>query len=402
MRQSLKTKEVGARYVAASIGAHFAFLPLLTYIIPVRVEAVTDSPVYYLSLLLIAGAITASVANIIAGRISDRLMARRGNRQRMALVGLVATAATIVFFGYARSLTELLTALIAFQIAFNIMYAPLVAVLADHVPNHRKGVTAALLNFALPAGTLATAAAAALAPTLGDWLLPALAAIVAAFVLPFLLSWPPPLPLAQARDDAPVEPIGHPPLRRDFLLAWIARLCVQFGAAIVLSYLYLYLGEFGEGSAAARRKLASLTFWATPFALGSCIILARWSDIAGKRRAILAAMSLALAGALLLLVIATAWMLAVVAYTIFLASLTIFLALDSALVAELLRLPRKRGWALGWMNLTNTLPSIAAPSLTIALAVTAPNPNAIRLSLVVATILAIVSAICVWRIRSVR
>lgn len=402
MPRSLRTREVGARYVAASIGAHFAFLPLLTYIIPVRVEALTDKPVYYLSLLLIAGAITASVANIVAGRISDGLMARRGNRQRMALAGLVATAATIVSFRYARSLSELLTVLIAFQIAFNIMYAPLVAVLADHVPNRRKGVTAALLNFALPAGTLATAAAAALAPKLGDWLLPALAATVAAFVLPFLLSWPAPLRVPQAGNDAPAETIGHPPLRRDFLFAWIARLCVQFGAAIVLSYLYLYLGEFGEGSAAARRKLAALTFWATPFALGSCLILARWSDIAGKRRAILAATSLALAGALLLLVIAKAWALAVVAYTIFLASLTIFLALDSALVAELLRLPQKRGWALGWMNLTNTLPSIAAPGLTIALAITSPNPNAIRLSLIVAAVLAVVSAICVWRIRSVR
>ncbi|QNM81710.1 MFS transporter [Sphingomonas sabuli] len=393
-------RAIGPRYIAASFGAHCAFLPLLTFVVPVRVEALSDEPVYLLSLLLIIGALTASIANIAAGYASDTLMARRGSRRGMATVGLAATAAALVAFAFAQSFAQLVAALIVFQLAFNAMFAPLIAVLADHVPDNRKGVTAAWLNFALPAGTVATAAAAAAAPLLGDLLMPAIAATVSALILPFLFAWPAPLQPATAAAEE--EPMAQPPLRRDFLFAWIARLCIQFGAVIVLSYLYLYIGEFGAGAAAARPMLAKLSLYASPFALAACLYLARRSDLVGKRKAILTVTSLAIAAALLLLVLAKVWIAALAGYTIFLAGLTVFLALDSALVAELLRGTDKRGGALGWMNLTNTLPSIAAPTLTIGLSVTAPDPDIIRLALMVAGALALVSAVCVSRIASVR
>lgn len=400
MQGRLASDWATGRYVAAMVGAHCAFLPLLTFLLPTRVEAVSNRPVADLSLLLIAGGITASAANIVAGLLSDRSFARHGSRRSMAAAGLVSTVLALAGFALASSLMQLLALLILFQLSLNFLFAPLVAVLADHVPDHRKGITAAWLNFAIPAGTLATSASAILAGSVGLWIFPLLAAVVAILAGQFLLDWP-------SRDHAVAAPIAEasdrPPAgRRDFALAWIARLCVQFGAAVVLSYLYLYMGRFGTGPDFARSRLAELTLWATPFSLVAGLAVGRLSDRTGRRLPGLIASSLGLSLALAALVIAPNIAVLTMAFAVFLTALTAFLALDSALIAELLRVSHRRGWALGWMNLTNTLPAIGAPLLTIGFAVALFDPQAIRLSLSVAAVLAAAGAASIALIRTVR
>lgn len=385
-----------ARYVAAFIGAHIAFLPLLTFLLPLKVTAMTDRPILALSILLIIGAAVASVANIGVGRISDVLMKRHGNRRRVAGLGLGLTCLALAVFALAASMVQLVAALILFQVALNLLFAPLVAALADHVPDSQKGLTAGLLNIALPAATLATGATALAWPWAGNAIFVMLALVVAALVLPFVAAWP------VNTIDRPVEGDLAPLDRRDFALAWVARLGVQFGAAVVLSYLYIYVGQLAGSASLAQQRLGELTLWATPFALAAGVWAGRFTDRSVRRRPMLIASSLACGAALALLVLASNWAAITIGFILFLAALTTFLAVDSAMVAQLLLGHDRRGWALGWMNLTNTIPAIAAPSVAIAFALAGPAPMVIRLSLAVSAGLALASALAVRAIRSVR
>ena len=76
----------------------------------------------------------------------------------------------------------------------------------------------------------------------------------------------------------------------------------------------------------------------------------------------------ALCAALALLVLAAepVWVIFVIAYGLFHLGLTGFLAVDTALVAQLLAGNPRRGMFLGLMNLTNTLPAIIVPAIALA------------------------------------
>lgn len=146
------------RYAIAFFGAHLAFIPLFALLLPRRVAAVDpDNAIRLLSVLLLAGGITASIAHIAAGRWSDRWLQRHGNRRGVIAIGLVVLVSAQLVIAVAVSAAELFVALIAFQLALNLMFAPLGALLADHVADRRKGRVAGWLNATLPLASLGTA-----------------------------------------------------------------------------------------------------------------------------------------------------------------------------------------------------------------------------------------------------
>ena len=77
------------------------------------------------------------------------------------------------------------------------------------------------------------------------------------------------------------------------------------------------------------------------------------------------AAALVAAGALVVFAKAPSWPLLMGAYVVFQAALIVYLAIDSALVTQLLRGHPRRGTVLGLMNLTNTLPAIILPLITL-------------------------------------
>src|SRR3546814_5483720 len=84
-----------ALYALANAGGVAAFLPLLTLLLPLKVQAVAgDERLLTLTLCALAGAVTASISNIAFGTLSDRSFARTRNRRRWIAGGLAATLAT--------------------------------------------------------------------------------------------------------------------------------------------------------------------------------------------------------------------------------------------------------------------------------------------------------------------
>ena len=78
-------------YGLAYGGAVCAYVPLLTLLLPLKVESIAeaDGKVALLSLASIAGALAASVSNILAGMISDRWAGRPfGASRPLGTIGL--------------------------------------------------------------------------------------------------------------------------------------------------------------------------------------------------------------------------------------------------------------------------------------------------------------------------
>src|SRR5690606_10774343 len=78
-------------YALAYGGVVVAYVPLLSLLLPLKVEemAMADK-VGLLSLTTLCGAVAASLANIAAGMLSDRSVARGRGRRGWVIGGLVA------------------------------------------------------------------------------------------------------------------------------------------------------------------------------------------------------------------------------------------------------------------------------------------------------------------------
>jgi MFS family permease len=372
-----------ALYVAAMFGAHLSYAPLLTLLLPRRIVAVAlDHAAAVTSLVVLAGAITASLGHILAGRISDGWRRRHGNRRAPIALGLVLTMLALAWLGLARQVAGLALGLVAFQAALNLMFAPLGALLVDHFDDGAKARVAALVNLAMPLAGLGTGAAALVFPHDGPAPFLAIAALVGLSVVPLLVIWPfapaivPADPArrtpAPARDSMTGRHGGMRAGRRGADLAQIglARLLVQCGAVFTMSYFYLFLVRDplragvmpGHSVDVLYGRLVMVT---TLLVLLVTVPVGQWSDRQQRRRAPMVACALVAGLALCAVQAGSGWLL-LGGYAVFQAGLIAYLSLDAATVAQILRDHPRPGEMLGYMNLANTLPSVCVPLIVLA------------------------------------
>lgn len=389
------------RYAIAFFGAHIAFIPMFALLLPRRVAAIApDSAITLLSILLLVGGITASLAHIAAGRFSDRWLRRHDSRRGVILVGVAALVVAQLLLAMAINATALLVAVIAFQIALNLMFAPLGALLADHVADARKGRVAGWLNATLPLASLGTALAAFLFPVDGPGGFLLIAVIGGLAVLPLLARWP----FGPVAAQSPVDPVVVAAIgadqRADYVRMWSARLLVQLGAAFVINYFFLYLVDLASAQHASR-LMGILAALATILSVASAVAAGHWSDRRGHRRLPMIAAALACAIGLLAMAATSHWPIVVAAFILFHVGLTAFLSVDSAMVTQLLSTHERRGELLGFMNLTNTVPSILVPALTLVSVRSNPVPDW-SIAFAIAGALALAAAAILTRIRTIR
>lgn len=363
-------------YILAMFGAFVAFMPLGALILPQKIatiDGVNGDPVRALSWLLVAGGIMAGTGNIVAGHVSDRTYRRAGNRRRVIALGLVATLATLGLLAAAHSFATLLFAVLAFQFALNLLLSPLFALMVDYVPDRRKGRMAGWLGLALPVGSLSVTLLVALPPIGVAGQLAVTAAIVLVLVAPIVLLWPVPEPVPVAQPTAQpgsAKPSRSAGLVSNFALAWVARLLVQFAAASILPYLYYYVADIARPGADLAEVAQSVGQLAFVFSVSSVVggLAVGWiSDRVGQRQPALVTSAVMIAASMLLLANAQGWLGIMAAYSLFAVGLAGFLAVDGALVAQLVSTSERRATLLGVMNLTNTLPGVMAPTIALLL-----------------------------------
>lgn len=349
-------------YALASAGGAIAYVPFLTIWLPGRMtELAGSADVQTLGYVTFFGAIAASVGAIGFGWLSDRTQSRRG----WVLAGLALTIGLLLAVPLAHGIWSLVAIIIAWQLALNMMLGPLAAWAGDLVPDDQKGLLGGLLAFS---------------PALGGWsgwlvtwpgLVPAesrlivIALLVATAVLPVLLfGRPRPFPELTAppkrtEETGPRRPSG-PAVRM-----WLARLLVQIAEAALFAYLYFWFRSIDPAmhdNEKARLFGMALTI-AIPIALAS----GRWAD-RNDRPFLPLVVSSAVSGlGMVGMALATGLDAAKASYLVFGIATTVFLSLHSGQTLRILPRSDRRGRDLGIFNLTNTVPSLIMPWLTISL-----------------------------------
>jgi len=344
-------------YGLAWAGVAIAYLPFLTILLPIRVSDLVgaDQGIDWVAKISFAGALAASIGHILFGWLSDI----SGVRRPWTLAGLLLSSTLLLLVPRAGGLPALMAIIIAWQLALNMMMAPLAALAGDVVPDDHKGMLGGLM--ALAPGTGALAGMVITWPGLAgpDLRLTLVVAMVAACVGPVLLLRLPPPADAPVAVNAPAPAVPASARRM-----WLARLAVQIAEAALFAYLYLWFRSVDARM--TDNRVASLFAIILLASAPLSLLAGRWSDRRGRPFVPLRLLALGAALGLLVMALAGGGLTgAVLGFGLFAVTSAGFLALHSAQTLRVLRRPGRRGRDLGLFNLTNTIPSLIMPWLTL-------------------------------------
>jgi MFS family permease len=349
-------------YALAAAGGAVAFVPLLTVLLPQRIaELQGGEDVAVLAQVTFFGAVVASIANIAVGTLSDRTRTRRP----WILAGLALSSVLLIGVGEARSASALVLLVMAWQVGLNLMLAPLMAWAGDCFPDSQKGVLGGALALSPALGALAGSLVtygALVPPGARLWLV---AALVALLVLPAVALGG---GRARAQLIAPVlrdRPDGPAPANHAVRRMWAARFLVQVAEGGMFAFLLYWLRSLSPGfpENAAANIFSIVLVCAVPASL----VLGRWSDRHGRPILPLAGCAVLCAAGLLVMAASESLTQAIAGYVLFGLAAAIFLSLHSSQTLRVLPAPQHRGRDLGVFNLTNTLPAMVMPWLTVLL-----------------------------------
>jgi MFS family permease len=346
-----------ALYALAVAGSAVAYVPFLTLLLPPRVSALAGaSDVSMLGFLSFMGAIGASAGGILFGRLSDRW----GSRRAWVLAGMTLSSFLLMLMDRARDLMALNALIFGWQFTLNMMIGPLMAWGGDVVPDRQKGVLGGLLAFAPALGALVGALVTYEPWFAVAWRLDVVAGITVLMILPLLL-WGRARPFPELMTQAAER--GADQGRT--LVMWTARLLIQIAQATLFAYLYFWFRSLDPNmSDHEKAAVFSASFLlSVPLSL----LLGRWSDVKGRPFKPLVASAMGAALGLFCMAFAKDINAAKLAFLGFSIATTIFLSLHSGQMLRVLPSPQNRARDIGIFNLTNTLPAIIMPWLTIGL-----------------------------------
>ncbi len=355
-----------ALFALAAAGGAVAYVPLLTVLLPQAIaELRGHEDVAALAKVTFLGAGAASLANIAVGWLSDRSRMRRP----WIIAGLVASSGLLLAIGEARSLGEMIVLVMVWQVALNLMLSPLMAWAGDCFPDAQKGTLGGALALSPALGAVAGSLVTWAGVVDPQARLGLVAVLVSALVLPAVLLGKgrvQPALMAPAAPRQALPPHAPPPPReRVVLRMWAARLLVQVAEGGMFAFLLYWLRSiapaYPENGAANIFSLVLVS--AVPLSLW----LGRWSDRHGRPVLPLVGAALMCAGGMLVMAAAQGLAVAIAGYVLFGLAAAVFLALHSGQTLRVLPAPQHRGRDLGFFNLTNTVPGMVMPGLTVLL-----------------------------------
>ncbi len=344
-----------------------AFLSLALKIRQVHSEGATGS----LSLVLGIGAFIAVVANPFFGRLSDRTTSRFGMRRPWILGGMVFGTIGLLIIAIARNVPMILVGWCVAQLSFNALLAAMVALLPDQVPVEQRGRVAGLFGIGLPIGLVGGAflAQAVSGSIFLMFMAPAAAGVAFVLILATILDdrrldpshRPPPYTLREFLGSFWVNPVRHP----DFGWAWLSCFLLNMGVAILITYQVFYLTDH---LGITQERVPRLVF-ITLLVLNAGLVVfsvvgGSLSDLAGGRRKIFIWSSAFVFGVgTAIIAFAGSFDAFLVGVAICGIGLGIYLAVDLALVSQVLPNPDDASKDLGVFNIGNALPYSLAPAI---------------------------------------
>ncbi len=350
-----------ALFALAAAGGAVAYVPLLTILLLQRIADLQGSEdVAALAQVIFLGAVMASLANIAVGWLSDR----SGVRRLWIIAGLIASNLLLVSIGEARSVSEIVLLVMIWQVALDLMLSPLMTWAGDCFPDAQKGMLGGTLALAPALGAAAGSPVTYVGLVDPGARLVVVAGLVSALVLPAVL-----LGTGRVRGELMVPAVndGSAQPRQDSVVArtWTARLLVQIAEGGMFAFLLYWLRLIAPGfpENAAANVFSIVLICLVPLSLW----LGRWTDHRARPVRPLAGSAVLCAAGMLIMAGAQTLGHTIAGYVLFGLSAAIFLALHASQTLRVLPAPQHRGRDLGLFNLTNTVPGMVMPWITVLL-----------------------------------
>jgi len=392
----------------ANLAVWMGFFTPIQLLLPEQLEDVAgdEGKVGALGLVTGVGALVAVVATPLAGALSDRTTSRFGRRLPWLVGGTLLGAVALVVLSRQSTVVGVLFGWAAAQAFFNAAYAGLTAEVPDHVPVEQRGTVSGWFGLPQAVGVVVGVALVTSFTTtvVAGYLL--IAAVIVALVVPF----------AAVTRDPVLDPADRPTLaltkgwwidpRRfpDFGWAWLTRFLISLGNALGTLYLLYFLRDkvhyeqLFPGRSAEDGVLVLILIYAAG-AVATAVGGGVWSDRTGRRKPLVIVSSLVMAAGAVLLAVWPTWTASLVAAALLGIGYGVYMAVDTALVTQVLPAAADRGKDLGIVNIANAAPQVLAPALAApVVAGLGGYPMLYALTAVVT----IAGAVLVLPIRSVR
>ncbi|WP_331769595.1 MFS transporter (plasmid) [Embleya sp. NBC_00888] len=397
-----------ALYVLANAGMYIPMLVPTTFLMPEQIARIDpEGKVGSYAWVSMMGAISGIVIAPLAGALCDRTTGRFGRRRPWMIAGSLVCMAALVCTGVQTTVVGVALGTLVLSAGFMIIGAGLAPVVPDRVPVGQRGVVLGWATVPQAGGLI-----------VGGLLIGLVAGFSAQYVLmaafPLLIvlfavvSKDPPLPdshrepfsLRGFLDGYRISPRRHP----DFVWAMGSRFVMGLGYGLgtlympyflddVLHYEQLFPGRSTEDG-------LLIVIGVNCLATISTVVLSGWlSDRLGRRRMLVFLGGVTMAVAAIPLALSPTWTMTLVAAVILGLGYGVYLAVDTALVTEVLPTSANRGKDMALANLMTSLPYVLVPPIA---SVVLGELGGYRSLFLCSAAMSLLGAALVWKVTSVR
>jgi MFS family permease len=395
-------------YTLAYISTSLVFIAPLLVTLALKVNSLVGIERAPDSLALVAGigALLAMFGNPFFGKMSDRTSSRLGMRRPWMVIGLAGGSLGILVVALAPSIAVVLVGWCLAQLFFNALLAAMVAVLPDQVPAAQRGLVAGVLGVCTPIASVSGTFVVKLftGNQLAGFLAPC--AIGGFFILLFAvtlkdrrlakadkLTWS----LREFASTFYVNPRKNP----DFAWAFVSRFMFVLAYAFLVTYQAYYLLEkIGSAKADIPQQIFLGTLVQSAVVVAASLIGGKLSDRTGRRKIFVLTASIVYGVAMFVIAIASNFNGFLVGMAIGGLGFGIYVAVDLALVVDVLPDKDNAAKDLGVFNMAGALPFSIAPG--IAPAILAIGGGSYAVLYAVAGVSAIVGAATILPVKRVR
>jgi MFS family permease len=406
-------RNVRARWIALLSLANLAYMvglyAPLQVLLPNQVQALAGSgKVAELGWVTGLGAAAAMIAQPVVGALSDRTTSRLGRRHPWTLYGALIGAAAIALLAGQHTIAGVAICWCVVQAALNSMQAALTAAVPDQVPVRQRGQASGWISLQQAFGVVVGVGLVSLLFTgiVSGYVATAVAVLVLG--LPFVIFTRSP---RLAREDRPpfgwgefarsfwISPRRHP----DFAWAWGTRFVVSLGDSMAILYLLYFLRDKIHYSAlfpgqTAEDGLFILIIAYTVGVLLSAVVGGIISDRTGRRKPLVTISGLVMAVPAVMLALWPSWTVTLVCAVVLGIGFGAYLAVDLALITQVLPSEATFAKDLGVINIASAGPQVLAPAIAAPIVSSLGGYPVLFLTVAVICVL---GSIFVWKIKSV-
>jgi len=362
-------------YTLAFISTSLVFIAPLLVTLALKVNSLVGIERAPANLALVAGigALLAMFGNPFFGKMSDRTSSRLGMRRPWMVIGLAGGSLGILVVALAHNIAVVLVGWCLAQLFFNALLAAMVAVLPDQVPAAQRGLVAGVLGVCTPIASVSGAFVVKLftGNQLAMFLAPC--AIGGFFILLFAVrlndrrlakadkaTWS----LRELASTFYVNPRKNP----DFAWAFASRFMFILAYAFLVTYQAYYLLEkIGSAKAEVPQQIFLGTLVQSVVVVTASLIGGKLSDRTGRRKIFVLAASVVYGVAMFVIAIASDFNGYLVGMAIGGLGFGIYVAVDLALVVDVLPDKDNAAKDLGVFNMAGALPFSIAPGIAPAI-----------------------------------